>query len=66
MASEGDHPFISPPCHVMFLGEGNIPRRLKALHEMLIAKGLEHRPIACDVVVEITEGHRLVPSLIRL
>jgi hypothetical protein len=51
MTSEGDHPFTSPPCQVMFLGEGNISRRLKALHEVLIAKGLELSPIACDVVV---------------
>jgi hypothetical protein len=35
----------------MSLGEGNIPRRLEALHEVLIAKGLELSPMACDAVV---------------
>jgi hypothetical protein len=37
VASEGDPPFDSPPCHGVLLVDGDIPRRLKAFHEMLIA-----------------------------
>jgi len=66
MTSEGDHPFDSPPIHVVLLVEGDIPRRLKAFHEMLIAKGLELRPVACDITVDITEGNSFASAPIRL
>ncbi len=66
MASEGDYPFISPTCHVMHLVEGNIPRRLKAFHDMFIAWGLELIHITYDVMVEIKEGPSFLSSPIRL
>ena len=66
MVSEGDHPFNSPPCYGMLLGEGNIPRRLKAFQKTRIAWGLKLNPIACDVIVEITKGPRLVSSPMTL
>ena len=37
VASEGDHPFDSLPCHLVLLVEDDIPCRLKAFHKMLIA-----------------------------
>ncbi len=37
VASEGDHPFDFPPCHVGLLVEGDITRRLKAFYKILIA-----------------------------
>jgi hypothetical protein len=66
VASEGIHPFDSPPIHVVLLVEGGIPRRLKAFHEMLIAKGLELRPVAYDITVDITEGNCFPSAPIRL
>ncbi len=60
MSSKGDHPLYSPPGHVEVLVECNVPRRLKAFHEMFISEGLEASLVT--VVVDFAEHFSLVKA----